>query len=196
MVMSSEVGSSADEDIRVTHTRTSVKKALLALLAEHHPDEISISGLCKAAGVSRPTFYQHFGTIDDVYAAVVRDRLQAEQRHLVPRPGESGEVSLLRILEHVQTHRDELLDAIDSQRMFPRARAVALDWLGEHVAQAVHGTPLTELSLEDHSRVVFAVGGLASVLAERMLDPASQNDAETIADVLRASMAAVLRPPA
>jgi len=35
--------------------------------------DISISGLCRAAGVSRPTFYSLFGSKDDVVAYILRE---------------------------------------------------------------------------------------------------------------------------
>ena len=42
--------------------------ALLALMEAEPYAEISISALCRAAGVSRPTFYSLFGSKDDVVA--------------------------------------------------------------------------------------------------------------------------------
>ena len=47
--------------------------ALLALMEAEPYAEISISALCRAAGVSRPTFYSLFGSKDDVVAYILRE---------------------------------------------------------------------------------------------------------------------------
>ena len=47
--------------------------ALLALMEEESYAGISISALCRAAGVSRPTFYSLFGSKDDVVAYILRE---------------------------------------------------------------------------------------------------------------------------
>ena len=48
--------------------------ALLELM-EHAPyADISISALCRAAGISRPTFYSLFGSKDDVVSYILRER--------------------------------------------------------------------------------------------------------------------------
>ncbi len=47
--------------------------ALLELM-EHAPyADISISALCRAAGISRPTFYSLFGSKDDVVSYILRE---------------------------------------------------------------------------------------------------------------------------
>lgn len=47
--------------------------ALLELM-EHSPyADISISALCRAAGISRPTFYSLFGSKDDVVSYILRE---------------------------------------------------------------------------------------------------------------------------
>ncbi|MGW4636837.1 TetR/AcrR family transcriptional regulator [Nocardia sp. NPDC004415] len=43
-----------------------------ALLVEHGYDGFSIEDLCQAAGVSRPVVYEHFGSKERVYLAVLR----------------------------------------------------------------------------------------------------------------------------
>ena len=47
--------------------------ALLKLMEATPYNDISISGLCRAAGVSRPTFYSLFGSKDDVVAYILRE---------------------------------------------------------------------------------------------------------------------------
>lgn len=47
--------------------------ALLELMEELPFADISVSALCRAAGVSRPTFYSLFGSKDDVVAHLLRE---------------------------------------------------------------------------------------------------------------------------
>lgn len=47
--------------------------ALLELMETEPYAEISVSALCRAAGVSRPTFYSLFGSKDDVVAYILRE---------------------------------------------------------------------------------------------------------------------------
>lgn len=47
--------------------------ALLELMESGPYAEISISALCRSAGVSRPTFYSLFGSKDDVVAYILRE---------------------------------------------------------------------------------------------------------------------------
>lgn len=46
--------------------------ALLGLMETESYASISISGICREAGVSRPTFYSLFGSKDDVVAYILR----------------------------------------------------------------------------------------------------------------------------
>lgn len=54
-------------------SQRSIACALLALMDSAPYAEISITALCRAAGVSRPTFYSLFGSKDDVVAYILRE---------------------------------------------------------------------------------------------------------------------------
>ena len=45
---------------RKTSTKEDIKEALIQLLSEERFDTISISKLCKRAGINRGTFYLHY----------------------------------------------------------------------------------------------------------------------------------------
>jgi AcrR family transcriptional regulator len=62
-------------DARVVRTRSQLTAALADLGRNRPVEHISISELCAAAGISRPTFYQHFASVDEVLAAALEDRL-------------------------------------------------------------------------------------------------------------------------
>lgn len=46
--------------------RKNIEKALLRLMKKNAYERISITAICKEAGVSRTTFYHHFSKADDV----------------------------------------------------------------------------------------------------------------------------------
>ena len=54
-------------------SRHAIVCALLELMEQLPYGDISISALCRAAGVSRPTFYSIFGSKDDVVAYILRE---------------------------------------------------------------------------------------------------------------------------
>ena len=54
-----------------TKTDSAIKEALLHLLESKKLSDVTVSELARAAGVSRSTFYQHYGNPADVYDALV-----------------------------------------------------------------------------------------------------------------------------
>lgn len=56
-----------------TRTEKAIKDALVKLLAEKPLAGITISELAREAGISRSTFYEHFGNTADVYDALIAD---------------------------------------------------------------------------------------------------------------------------
>lgn len=59
--------------VRAKPGRTRINDALLNLLKEQPLGSINIVSLCKAANVSRATFYAHYSNVDDVYRELVRE---------------------------------------------------------------------------------------------------------------------------
>ena len=57
-------------DVRVQKTKERLKSTLLTLLKEKGIDRISISEICRASGINRNTFYQHYSDIRDLLSEV------------------------------------------------------------------------------------------------------------------------------
>lgn len=55
---------------RSEDTKNKITEAALALIMEKGADVLSISEVCRFAGVSRPTLYRHFKVLDDVIESV------------------------------------------------------------------------------------------------------------------------------
>lgn len=67
----------ATKDPRAAKSRTALLDAIDALIETGiNPDKISVTDLASRAGVTRPTFYQHFQTITDLVGASALRRLE------------------------------------------------------------------------------------------------------------------------
>lgn len=58
------------ENQRVAVTKRMLQEALLSLLAQKYINEISVSELCRKAGINRATFYRHYNTPNDILSAM------------------------------------------------------------------------------------------------------------------------------
>jgi len=63
-------------DPRTIRSRAALIAAATELVDERDVASISIIDVCTLAGVSRPTFYQHFGDVSTLVQAAAIDRLQ------------------------------------------------------------------------------------------------------------------------
>jgi len=63
-------------DPRTVRSRAALISAATELIDERDVASISITDVCTVAGVSRPTFYQHFGDVSTLVQAAAIDRLQ------------------------------------------------------------------------------------------------------------------------
>lgn len=60
-------------DRRTLYTRAVIKDAFLALIASGGWRRLSVTLLCKKAGIARATFYLHYANLDEVLDDVLRD---------------------------------------------------------------------------------------------------------------------------
>lgn len=63
-------------DRRTLYTRAVIKDAFLALIASGGWRRLSVTLLCKKAGIARATFYLHYANLDEVLDDVLRDAFQ------------------------------------------------------------------------------------------------------------------------
>lgn len=62
-------------DARAVRTRTKLVEAFHEVVRDTDPDEISVSGLTRAAGVNRTSFYAHFASPEDLAVHALGDLL-------------------------------------------------------------------------------------------------------------------------
>ena len=61
----------AGDAVRVRRSIGALADALLELVSEGRGLDVTVSALCERAGVSRPTFYQHFTSVEEIGRAHV-----------------------------------------------------------------------------------------------------------------------------
>lgn len=79
------------ENQRITITKRLLKEGMLRLLREKEPDKISVTELCREAGINRATFYRHYQIPRDVLMEIQMD-LYHELRQTIPMPSSPEEV--------------------------------------------------------------------------------------------------------
>lgn len=65
-------------DRRTRATREAIKDAFLALIPKGGWRRLSVTLLCRKAGIARATFYLHYASLDDVLSHVLIDAFQLE----------------------------------------------------------------------------------------------------------------------
>lgn len=101
-----------ENDLRVIKTKKALHQALLALLKTQTLESISISTLCREAGVNRGTFYLHYkdvGSLFDEHLLHLLKDLEESYyepyRHVSPLIPSNLDPSTIRIFHHVKKYQ-------------------------------------------------------------------------------------------
>lgn len=103
------------ENQRITITKRLLKDSMLRLLKEKELEKISVSELCREAGINRATFYRHYGIPRDVLMEIQMD-LYHELRRTIPMPTAPGEVkpTIEKLCAFMADHMDLLRIIVQS----------------------------------------------------------------------------------
>lgn len=101
-----------ENDLRVVQTKKALHGALLALLKTKPLEAISVSALCREAGITRGTFYLHYKDIgalfDEHLQSLLRDLEESYYEPYRHAPGldvRRLDPSTIRIFHHVKKYR-------------------------------------------------------------------------------------------
>jgi len=128
------------DDPRVERSRAQLSEALTTLLRTRDARDISVSALCVEAGVSRPTFYQHFASIDEVAVAGIEQRFVRLRADLVDPEGADASYRLVvAFLEDLEGERAAWQRTIGSGTAFSATRDVVERWFADRLAERSPG---------------------------------------------------------
>ena len=174
-------------DVRVERSRTQLAEALRTLLGSHDARDISVSALCAEAGVSRPTFYQHFTSVDEVAVAGIEERftrLRDELDAADETACDSAEASrrlLVGFLEELDAERATWQRTIGSGTAFSASRDAVETWFADQLA--------SRHPEADAAVLRYAAGGFLGVVRAWLLQqdgpdrPSAADLAERLAEV-------------
>ncbi|SHN15698.1 TetR/AcrR family transcriptional regulator [Cryptosporangium aurantiacum] len=154
-------------DPRVTRTRELLREAVRRLLRERDPGDLSVTDITTAAKVSRPTFYLHYGSPDELIADAVREDLRALLDAAPPAvKGDDGVPPvMLALLTEVNRLRWLYGRLVGKASPFGRSREEVAGYLAERFAELI---AVRQPAIEDALRndaAQFLAGGTLNLLA-------------------------------
>ncbi|RIA75942.1 TetR family transcriptional regulator [Anaeroplasma bactoclasticum] len=149
-------------DIRVRNTMAAVRKSLIDLMGEEKFENITISMLCKNAGISRKTFYMHYASLDDVITDIGKDMYAQMSDRFKSKGSDYGMRDVLKdINEIISNNLDTYfkMATSESHHEFHIALEIAFQKIVADVCRNSYG--LTSPNLEYYS--TFFASGIISV---------------------------------
>lgn len=114
------------ENQRIRLTKRLLKEALIDLLETESLQDVSVSELCKAAGINRTTFYNHYGNPAEVLEDIEHEALTEVQELLEQ---EKQPVALARHVEIIASYlrdHDRIAKTIFASSVTPSDLALKL----------------------------------------------------------------------
>lgn len=174
----------AGDDPRATRSKRALLTAATELLDAHDFDELSITQLVTAAGVTRPTFYQHFADLSELASAAAIARLDAEFARHEPGSADAAgeglerlELVVRELLVHLAEHRDFYHRVLNGTRSSAATNA-AVELV---VRRILERSPLAAArsgrdSEEVRDSVVILSGGIVWLLSNWLRTPLTGRD--------------------
>ena len=121
-------------DERVQRTRTNIARAVIRIGQERGVDDLTVGELAREAGISRSTFYAHFGSLEHYLSQSFANMVEGMAAHAAHEagPNDSRLLHVRRILDHV-AEAGRYADEISQSRYRPRMLAAGEERLRRHV---------------------------------------------------------------
>ncbi|GAA4187993.1 TetR/AcrR family transcriptional regulator [Gryllotalpicola kribbensis] len=173
----------ATDDPRAARSKRALVAAATELLDAHDLDALSITQVVAAAGVTRPTFYQHFGDLAELARAAAVTRLDTEFERYQPVSADAGdglarvEPVVRQLLEHLAAHRAFYRRVLHGPRSGSAVNA-AVDLVARRILER---SPLLQSVADPESEeirdsVVIVSGGIVWLLSGWLGTPLTGRD--------------------
>ena len=167
-------------------TETAIFRAAAALLETHGPAGLTTRAICAAAGITAPTLYHHFGGMDSLAMALIR---QGRADYMSRRRAPSASQDLMKQL---RTHWD---DAVDFTFKRPHLYALLVEQAQHHpellnetfaemraLVQRLVDTGRFRVPLEEAARAILAA--FNGVLSLRQWGTTSAREVAATSDLV------------
>lgn len=165
-------------DIRTLKTKEKVRSGLLELLPDKRVEDVTVTELCRMAGVNRSTFYVYYDTVTDVFGELVDLALQDMSGRMTRSSSRTAAVFLNIYLDTAREH-PKVFGAIHSYDIdhfaIRKMTELAAGWLDPSVIEQVR---------EDRMYFTFWYSGYFGLIREWLKNGCRESNEEVI-DVLR-----------
>ena len=175
------------EDRRIRRTRRLLQDALIGLLRRKPLAKIRIKEIVEDADVSRPTFYHHFATKEELLFSLVDDlfdliRADVHEHH-VPDHSKHIRHAMVASFEHWIRHGEKLrwVFQVENRDLLISALVPHVESLRMQLDQ--HFTSAELVNPYEDYVTVFMAGGLYMML-KRWIDEGMRESAETMGTML------------
>ncbi|MCJ1686864.1 TetR/AcrR family transcriptional regulator [Rathayibacter sp. VKM Ac-2927] len=162
-------------DPRLARSREQLIAAITVALDHPGDEQPSITDLCSAARVSRPTFYQHFGDVPSLVEAAALERMHALFAAVVPpSPQDDWETAVPRVVRGLLSGLLEHADFYRRALSGGTARSVQESVVAFLAQRLLAFSPLAAQEAGDRARVerfaVFLAAGTVWLVVGWLLD--------------------------
>lgn len=153
------------ENQRISLTKRLLKESLLKILKEKELDTVSVTELCREAGINRATFYRHYEIPRDVLEEIQRDLYHELRRQVkIPETAEDIRPMIETLCTNMNAHIDLLRILIRSNSDTDFSKFICEVYM-EVITEYSHMDILKKLSREDlQLLMLYSAGGSYFVL--------------------------------
>ena len=169
-------------------TRELLSNAVRHLLRQQDPETISVRDIAAVAGTSRPTFYQHYSSPDELIADTVRRDLHALLETATPpaRDDEGLPPAMLALFTELNQLRWFYRRLVAQITPVGRSRQEIVSHLADRFEDLIHVRAPT-LSQDQRTEAArFLAGGTLGLLSAWLVSPDPATSAEVSAFAERA----------
>ncbi len=167
-----------NSDPRARRARQALIEAFESKVVDHGLEEMTVSALCRAAGVTRSTFYQHFASPDELALeslGALFDHLR--DADIVLRsagskvtPAEASRHAIAGIVGLVGGHRT-LYARLLGPTAPPRLRTAVTTAFAEHSVEPLTRMSVRPAGVDPRTVADYLAGGVLAVLGSWLANP-------------------------